>query len=252
MQYKCETCQDTGDKDKDSGELGYLNCPDCDAPMQRAALNRWLSSMRNLQKDDLAWAIHQRALAMAPKQEPEPSLLWDAEDPEDGTHASSAEDFARNYAEAAMSKGEVLDVSVLTAVHSRTRTMRIKVKDVDDGKWLEWEWLDGAAPAAANGAPELPALPKADVEGGYYDAESGFTKKAMQEYALTYGRAILAAAGPDAALIDERKEFLAFAHKDDYLGTLEYGDSGWFAEHDTNVAWKTWQARAALSGAKGN
>lgn len=229
MQYKCDVCHDSGSKNQ-TGD--YLDCPACDMPHTRKALNDFVKSLGPTHPEDIALAIHQRALAMgmsasvedtlnemqpggalhmpqepvahlkfwaaqswsgngnhdidcgeglevcepgeigadglpafpvfmhaipgalamAPKQEPEPSLLWDAEDPEDGTHASSAADFARNYAEAAMSKGEVLDVSVLTAVHSRTRTMRIKVKDVDDGEWLEWEWLGGATPAAANGA----------------------------------------------------------------------------------------------------
>lgn len=241
MQYKCDFCQDTGSLNP-SADL--LDCGHCDTTTERIALNKWLAEQYKqgtvgaVYEMD-AWRIHQRALAMAPKQEaqePEPSLLWDAEDPEDGTHASSAADFARSYAEAAMSKGDVSEVLVLTAVRSRTRTMRIKVKDVDDGEWLEWEWIDGAAPAAANGALADADIHRIAQENGIYDDNIRPSGEMLESFA----RAILAAAGPDAAqeliasLISlwDSKHLLA----DDYIEQMSA------IEHQMR----------ALSGAKGN
>ena len=49
--------------------------------------------------------------------------------------------------------------------------------------------MAAAAPQVVADERGLPPLPETDVEGGYYDSESGFTKKAMQEYAIAYGQA---------------------------------------------------------------
>lgn len=60
---KCATCCDTGEANQD----GMLDCPDCDAAAERAALNAFVESEeRNFAtENDIHWAIHQRATAMA-------------------------------------------------------------------------------------------------------------------------------------------------------------------------------------------
>lgn len=66
MKYNCETCHDSGSKNQ-TGE--YLDCPACDMPMTRKALNDFVKSLGPTHPEDIALAIHQRAFAMAPKQE---------------------------------------------------------------------------------------------------------------------------------------------------------------------------------------
>lgn len=65
---KCSTCRDTGHRDPSSFDL---DCTDCDVAEQRAALNKFADEQKgvSLYQADRHWAIHQRALAMAPKQE---------------------------------------------------------------------------------------------------------------------------------------------------------------------------------------
>ena len=71
MQYKCDFCQDTGSLNP-SADL--LDCVHCDTTTDRIALNKWLAEQYKqgtvgaVYEMD-AWRIHQRALAMAPKQE---------------------------------------------------------------------------------------------------------------------------------------------------------------------------------------
>lgn len=66
MQYKCDVCHDSGSKNQ-TGD--YLDCPACDMPHTRKALNDFVKSLGPTHPEDVALAIHQRALAMAPKQE---------------------------------------------------------------------------------------------------------------------------------------------------------------------------------------
>jgi len=68
MSHKCQNCEDTGHSNPDVFDL---DCTDCDVASQRYALNKFASDARRKSPDvgDLYWAIHQRALAMAPKQE---------------------------------------------------------------------------------------------------------------------------------------------------------------------------------------
>ena len=66
MNFTCKECNDTGSRDK-SGD--YLDCGHCDAAMQRKALNDFVKSLGPTHPEDVALAIHQRALSMAPKQE---------------------------------------------------------------------------------------------------------------------------------------------------------------------------------------
>lgn len=67
MQYKCEICEDTGSISKHLS--GSLDCISCEASADRAALEAWLSNNSAMSNQDIAWLVHQRALAMAPKQE---------------------------------------------------------------------------------------------------------------------------------------------------------------------------------------
>lgn len=68
MQYKCQICHDTGNKDRDIGG-SYLNCIACSAATDRVALEAFIEKLPAMGEQNQAWAIHQRALAMAPKQE---------------------------------------------------------------------------------------------------------------------------------------------------------------------------------------
>lgn len=66
MNYKCNECNDSGSRDK----LGtYLDCNACGTAATRRDLNDFVKSLGPTHPEDVALAIHQRALAMAPKQD---------------------------------------------------------------------------------------------------------------------------------------------------------------------------------------
>ena len=184
MNFTCNECNDNSSRDK----LGtYLDCNACGTAATRRDLNDFVKSLGPTHPEDVALAIHQRALAMAPKQE-----------------ADHINDVVKMVAPSGWKLVPVEPTIEMIAAlgWGGDEVLAVGHGAISGGIADEYAAMLAAAPAApaaSNGAPELPPLPKADVEGGYYDAESGFTKKAMQEYALTYGRAILAAAGPDAA-----------------------------------------------------
>lgn len=67
MQYKCSACEDTGNLSKHLA--GNLDCTSCSAATDRVELEKWLNKNMAIGDQDSAWLIHQRALAMAPKQE---------------------------------------------------------------------------------------------------------------------------------------------------------------------------------------
>lgn len=67
MQYKCEKCHDTGSISKHMA--GNLDCVSCDAATERVAMVEFLDKLPAMGDYDAAWLVHQRALAMAPKQE---------------------------------------------------------------------------------------------------------------------------------------------------------------------------------------
>lgn len=93
MQHKCSACEDTGNLSKHLA--GNLDCTSCSAATDRAELEKWLYKNTAIGDQDSAWLIHQRALAMAPKQEaPEPAMQdcgachgsgWVSRDPDIGT-----------------------------------------------------------------------------------------------------------------------------------------------------------------------
>jgi hypothetical protein len=73
----------------------------------------------------------------------EPTMLWDADDPEDGVHGDSPQDFAESYASNSGVVGEI-DVDVLCAYRGGKRTMRIVAPE--DGR-VSWSWADNAIAA---------------------------------------------------------------------------------------------------------
>lgn len=172
MNFTCNECNDTGSSDK-SGD--YLDCGYCDAAMQRKAMNDFLDKLPAMGDYDAAWLVHQRALAMAPKQE------------------------------------ALVDERVaFIAEYQLNGTMLIS----DDAggfsnPWVNAHW-DGwqrrarfAAPAAANGAltdEQILAIIwkySSFISVGNYSS----TQFDCQTDMLNCIRAILAAAGPDAALV---------------------------------------------------
>lgn len=206
MQYKCEVCHDSGSKNQ-TGD--YLDCPTCDMPHTRKALNDFVKSLGPTHPEDVALAIHQRALAMAPKQE-------------------------------ALADERVAFI----AEYQLNGTMLIS----DDAggfsnPWVNAHW-DGwqrrarfAAPAAANGA-----LTDKQIDT-IWDSLPGLKIVAGRpidhwNYLLRheFARQVLAAAGPDAALVKALENLVALYDTDEGCrSTPEY------------IA-----AHIALSGAKGN
>lgn len=61
MSHKCETCHDTGSISKDIA--GQWDCTSCETPTERVGLEMWLQQFMPVD-GNVAWAIHQRALAI--------------------------------------------------------------------------------------------------------------------------------------------------------------------------------------------
>lgn len=173
MQYKCDFCQDTGSLHHD---FDLLDCRHCDATTGRIALDQWLASQYKqagiARTDSLAaWRIHQRALAMAPKQE--------AQEQKPVAYMAFADNGnIRVWAEkdnlGAREAAERMGMTLMPAY---------------------------AAPAAANGAmPELPApetmIVESDIGHRAYSADQ----------MRAYGQA-RAAAGPNAALVKDAERY---------------------------------------------
>lgn len=60
---ECIWCHGTGE----INGMGFLDCGHCDAAVERSALNAFIATNGGLHQytlDDLAWLIHQRAVAM--------------------------------------------------------------------------------------------------------------------------------------------------------------------------------------------
>lgn len=182
MNFTCTECNDTGSRDK-SGD--YLDCGHCDAAMQRKAMNDFLDKLPAMGDYDAAWLVHQRALAMAPKQE-----------------APTQQPVA----------------------------------------WLVYaEDHNGMAPQHPAYATHLHATRCASMFG-----------QTPTEVRPLYDHATPAAA--NGAMTDERAAFEAWSEsKWKYdLHPAREGTADTYMEGETETAWMAWQARAALSGAKGN
>jgi hypothetical protein len=244
---KCSTCRDTGHRDPSSFDL---DCTDCDVAEQRAALEKWCNEtqQRGPSMDD-CWAIHQRALAMAPKQEaptdecdtwraagraealsilmglcPETGIdeytgwsssgspedegcaHWNEEKLRELLHVDSALADMMSKAEAAYydyrsQKDEAEHAKAFAAnMHSSGRVREVLAKA---GEYDLIGDLCRAAPAAANGVMTDEQIKEVAIDyaqhvaGDVYDV----TKYNFPEDFFNCVRAILAAAGPDAALM---------------------------------------------------
>lgn len=169
MQYKCQICHDTGNKEKDMGGA-YLNCIACSAATDRVALEAFLDKLPAIGDYDAAWLVHQRALAIAPKQEAPKGTLPKWIDDQKG-------------------KDPGMDDLI------------------EHMEMIYANYISLAAPAVDNGA-----------------------------------------------LTDERAAFEAWSEsKWKYdLHPAREGTADTYMEGETETAWMAWEARAALSGAKGN
>lgn len=233
MQYKCDKCNDSG------MILGSYNfdCSACEAATDRVALEAFIESLPAMGEQEQAWRIHQRALAMAPKQEA-PAVAFDA--------ATFIENKAAAY----------LDENAST--------------DPDDGSTIFHygsggsEYYNGlvelaeeirlAAPAIANGAltddadlgEGLPSLPEAiEVGGEGWGWEDFQSQKVFSvEHMFKYARAAIAlAASVNGSPTDERAAFEASKPtmhiKRNHFGMYE----NLYVHH----AWEAWQDRSALA-----
>ncbi len=201
----CKECANTGSRDK----LGtYLDCNACGTASMRRDLNDFVKSLGPTHPEDVALAIHQRALAMAPKKEA-PALAPVA-------YLVFAEDH----------NGMVPQHPAYSTHLQATRCASMFGQTPTEIRPL----YDNAAPAAANGA-----LP--DEQINWHAKNIYGTAATAQE--IEFAKAILAAAGPDAALTVMVEELLQYIADHDWGGIPE----------PTN---KIDAIRAALSGAKGN
>lgn len=225
MNFTCNECNDTGSRDK----LGtYLDCNACGIAAIRRDLSDFVKSLGPTHPEDVALAIHQRALAMAPKQK-------------------------------ALAQEPVGMVAKSSFASHKVLVATTQLDDIPLGAKL---YL--AAPAAANGAPEsqpligkimdrfseLPVLWGLNEPGALLRHSDVFRMlvDANREQAAT-----LAAVGPDAALPD-------FCFEDDTYFMHRLGllmNTKWPEMRKDGLARKISELanahiRAALSGAKGN
>lgn len=282
----CKVCRNTGMRPLST----YLDCTDCNSAVERAAFNKWRENELNsigTENDD--WAIHQRALAMAPKQEtptdewdawraagraealsilmglcPETGIdeytgwstsgspedegcaHWDEEKLRELLHVDSALADMMNKAEAAYydyqgQKGEAEHAKAFAAnMHNSDRVREVLAKA---GEFDLIGDLCRASPAAANGALTDEELADPEYMRAYVEGCNDSFNEAMKE--IVRLRAILAAAGPDAALVKALEQIMR------PYGIYDVGvsNAGGLQLEFIEIGN---QARAALSGAKGN
>lgn len=142
MNFTCNECYDTGSRDK----LGtYLDCNACGTAATRRDLNDFVKSLGPTHPEDVALAIHQRALAMAPKQEAPAGWKLVPEDPTGNMFRAAAKIDNEMFAGGSSHGAE--DGQVWTAMYDAAPEAPI------------------SAPAAANGAmPDLPEDPNGSCE----------------------------------------------------------------------------------------
>lgn len=243
MNFTCTECNDTGSRDK----LGtYLDCNACGTAATRRDLNDFVKSLGPTHPEDVALAIHQRALAMAQKQEaPEPApeirtVLRDAL-ASGLTMAYGCSRVWSAWGVGTMSQDDFYPASECEDLLDELCDLAIAALRPDL-----------TAPAAANGAlTDERAAFEADTLDLYPSAKfnrfpSGtYTDSSIEtQWGAWQRRSKFAAAGPDAALIDAlekaEKKFLELEHM------LGGGDD------EVSVEVEILTIRAALSGAKGN
>lgn len=219
MQYKCDKCNDSGSLNKFSL---YYDCTSCDAAEQRVALEKFRDEL--LEKgegfDDIAFAIHQRALAMAPKQE------------EDDMQTIRERDYNAEMADK-LADGIAEHFGADIGEHSSANCPWVQALGLLNTKpeFITCAGSKHAAFAVANGAltddkgEALTDLKNAVLIGGVSD-----------EWLLGFIRQKPLAAGPDAALADLLSEVSDVLAAQNWRGDLQ--------ERLRDIA--------ALSGAKGN
>lgn len=229
MNFTCNECNDSGSRDK----LGtYLDCNACGTASMRRDLNDFVKSLGPTHPEDVALAIHQRALAMAPKQEAPAGWKLVPEDPTGDMFRAAAKIDNEMFAGGSSHGAE--GGQVLAAMYDAAPEAPI------------------AAPAAANGAlPELPAPATLIVESDL--GHRAYTADQMRAYgqachALGRGAAVreyvengtfkqpVAAAGPDAALVE----------------LIQKHWNGAYFQGVTKAEAREINEVLALSGAKGN
>lgn len=242
MQYKCDFCKDTGSFGQDE----YLDCNECDVAQTRRDLNDFVKSLGPTHPEDVALAIHQRALAMAPKQE---ARQWVAMRDSEWMNIVN-----HDTAYHLWSKDD--------AVHHAVKLTEAKCKELNG---------PGAAPEVANGAltdaKELSIYGISDAEAVSlagiqvvndalirHKENMSVTTTIQLIQAVVQSAAILAGTGPDAALVDEQKAFEAFVTRtmNGLIPIRDEKNNDWYYDDFVQLTWDGWKARAALSGAKGN
>lgn len=247
MQYKCQECNDTGGRDKIGA---YFDCNACDTAAIRRDLNDFVKSLTQrstypTHPEDVALAIHQRALAMAPKQEAPAGWKLVPEDPTgDMFHAAAKID---NEMFAGGSSHGAEDGQVWAAMYDAAPKAPI------------------AAPAAANGAQYLTRIADflADAVGGYSGGLADRIEEVIKQLRLDAGCGACGdackgmtcrlqdespsavAAGSDAALVDAKHLVditTAIMSQHGLIDHLSIGATQAFCD----------DLCAALSGAKGN
>ena len=243
MNFTCNECNDTGSRDK----LGtYLDCNACHTAATRRGLNDFVKSLTQrstypTHPEDVALAIHQRALAMAPKREaPEPVYQdcgacngsgWVSRDADIGTEQECFSCYGSGKSDDAaptISTASLTEEQVVCALGCIANGRNAGYISTENAKVVR-EFIR-AAPAAANGTlPELPKPETMIVESDI--GHRAYTADQMR----AYGQAC-AAAGPDAALIE----------------LIQKHWNGAYFQGVTKAEAREINEVLALSGAKGN
>lgn len=168
MQYKCQECNDTGGRDKIGA---YFDCNACDTATTRRDLNDFVKSLTQrstypTHPEDVALAIHQRALAMAPKQEApvvQAPYAW---------------------------------------VNAGTERQQTEYATLSVGP--ENPWMDSANSFPVYAAPTVANSALTDARIMRIACDMKHRNANVWPGDVAYARAILAAAGPDASLTDAK------------------------------------------------
>lgn len=228
MNFTCTECNDTGSRDK----LGtYLDCNACGTAATRRDLNDFVKSLTQRSTypphpEDVALAIHQRALAMAPKQE---ALKGDAQkNPQANTWPT----------EIYLQAGDI-DVESHLSYDAAMRHEVTWASESIDWNDVRYIRADLAAPAAANGALTDEQILIVRDTSSIGAMERLGRMLSPGEERIAFARAILDAAGPDAALAKA-------------LTKCVQAIAGVPMSYNSELGEARRVALAALSGAKGN
>lgn len=224
MNFTCNECNDTGSIDK-SGD--YLDCTSCEAPAERMALESFIEKLPAMGGRFQVWRVHQRALAMVPKQEAPAGWKLVPEDPTGDMFRAAAKIDNEMFAGGSSHGAE--DGQVWAAMYDAAPEAPI------------------AAPAAANGTL---TDEREMFDRMYLSMHSFHTKAELDKEWHRTGAMFCAAlaAGPDAALV-------ALIHKAQSILAQHLPPDGPDAKTTISALLGLLdgpESRAALSGAKGN